>query len=737
MSSNHQPDGQIDSPEQHPKAGRSLRLQLLLAAILLAVIPVALVAVLLTRNTADSLEGEVERGVSNEAVALRATLDEVVNNRASDVLLMSGSDFLFLDPEDAIDKQAFLLEHGVVWDYAGDITVVDQSGTVLVGYEEAGAYPNQTESKYFQQALALNDGAVFVGDISPDPITGQTVINIASPSYSDSGEVLGVVRIAWPVSDFNAFLETLGGDARNISVFDSTGILVGSSDPSQTASMTSSTSEAVRRAIRGEAGVMLDSFGASGQEAEEHFVAFGPVQASQNVAVLDWSVAVASPRDLALEPVADSQNLAVGVFILVVIVAIIAAYVLARLLVRPIRRLADVAVAVASGSYDARADVGGPSEVSTTAVAVNQMLDEITGLIQTREEKDAIQREVSQLLVEVSDVARGNLTVETHPDMIRDETLGSIASSFNYMVTQLRAIVSDVNETTNAVTSASTGIAERSSNLALISTSNSQRITETANALDEMVLSMQDVNENARLSSSVAAEARGNAEAGAQAMHETIEALQAMRDQIQEAGRTVTRLGESSQEIGQTVQIISQIARQTNTLALNASIQAARSGEHGRGFAVVAEEVRKLAERAASATRQIETMVKTIQADTDEAVTAMTIGSRQVAEGVDLAGRTGSRLGEIDAVINRLGELIDTMSAAAEEQAATAVELAQAMRSVSTSTAESTESTQDAAESATMLARLAERLRDSVAVFRLGEDEAQTPVPAPTPADGD
>ncbi|MEZ4569995.1 MAG: methyl-accepting chemotaxis protein [Thermomicrobiales bacterium] len=252
-----------------------------------------------------------------------------------------------------------------------------------------------------------------------------------------------------------------------------------------------------------------------------------------------------------------------------------------------------------------------------------------------------------------------------------------------------------------------------------------------------MVLSIQHVNENARLSSSVATEARQNAEAGAQAMRDTIEALQAMRDQILEAGRTVARLGESSQEIGQTVQIISQIARQTNTLALNASIQAARSGQHGRGFAVVADEVRKLAERAATATRQIETMVKTIQADTDEAVTAMTIGSRQVAEGVDLAGRTGSRLAEIDAVINRLGELIDTMSVAAEEQAATAVELAQSMRVVSTSTAESTESTQDAAESATMLARLAERLRDSVAVFRLGEDDGQTAAPAPTPADGD
>ena len=137
------------------------------------------------------------------------------------------------------------------------------------------------------------------------------------------------------------------------------------------------------------------------------------------------------------------------------------------------------------------------------------------------------------------------------------------------------------------------------------------------------------------------------------------------------------------------------------------------------------------------ATRQIESMVNTIQADTDEAVTAMTIGSRQVAEGVDLAARTCARLEEIDAVINRLGELIDTMSAAAEEQAATAVDLAQAMRMVSTSTAESTESTQEAAQSATMLARLAERLRESVAVFRLGEDDGKTLAAAGLAGDDD
>jgi methyl-accepting chemotaxis protein len=723
---------------QAQRVGLSLRWQLLIAAVLLAVIPVAIMGYLLNRNTSDSLEDEAERRVSAQAQALQATLDEVVNDHASNALLLTGQDFLFFRSADLQLREDFLQTHGDVWTYASDITIVAADGTVLVGYAEPAAYPNQTEEQYLQRTLSLSEGEAFVGDVSPDPITGEFVINIAAPYYGEAGVAQGVVRIAWPVSNFNEFLASLaGGGELDVNVYDSNGFIIGSSAGIATDGMQTHQSQAAERAILGDTGVLVEDFAQPGGVAEESYVAYGKVTPSDRVALLDWAVTVASPASLVLEPVESNATLARTILVAVAILAALAAIFLSQFLVRPIRRLAAVAQEVAAGNYSARADRKGPAEVSTTGDAFNQMLDEITGLIQTREERDAIQRQVSRLLMEVSDVARGDLTVEANPEGVEDETLGSIAASFNYMVRQLRQIVSNVNETTNAVTSASTNIAERSTSLAEISTSNSRRIAETAGALDEMVLSIQHVTENARLSSTVALEARANAEAGAQAMRETITALQQMRDQIQDAGRMVARLGESSQEIGQTVQLISQIARQTNTLALNASIQAARAGQHGRGFAVVAEEVRKLAERAAMATRQIDSMVSTIRSETEDAVTAMTIGSRQATEGVDLANRTGTRLEEIDAVINRLGELIDSMSSAAEEQAATALDLAQAMRIVSSSTAESTESTQDAAQSATTLARLAERLRESVAVFRIGEDDGRKPVTAPMAAGDD
>ena len=206
----------------------------------------------------------------------------------------------------------------------------------------------------------------------------------------------------------------------------------------------------------------------------------------------------------------------------------------------------------------------------------------------------------------------------------------------------------------------------------------------------------------------------------------TIQAMDRIRNQVQETSKRIKRLGESSQEIGEITQLIGDIADRTSILALNASIQAAMAGEAGQGFAVVAEEVERLAERANNATKQIETLVKTIQGDTTAAVTAMEESTREVVEGSRLATQAGQALGEIDNVSSKLAELITSITQASKQQARGAEALARSMSEISAVTQQTAQGTKTAATSISKLAKLADELRVSVSNFKLPSRSAAT-----------
>lgn len=435
-----------------------------------------------------------------------------------------------------------------------------------------------------------------------------------------------------------------------------------------------------------------------------------------------------------LAAAAANDQMNSGVLAVATLVAVAASftvvYFVTRSIVGPLSNLTDVLIEIHSGNLGARAEVASEHLTGQAGQALNLALDELTGLVQTREERDRIQNQIITLLDEVSAVAEGDLTIEAE---VTADALGSVADSFNYMISELRAIVASVNETTTEVSTASSEIARSSSTLADSSEFQAQQIADAATAIEDMALSIQQVSENAALGSNVAGEARHNAQRGAESVRATIEGMQRIRQEVQETSRTIKRLGESSQEIGSIVALIEEIANQTNLLALNAAIQAAMAGEHGRGFAVVAEEVRRLAERAGEATGQIGTLVTSIQQETSEAVVSMDNSTREVVEGSRLADEAGATLAEIDAVVSRMAELIESISYSAEQQARTAGQIAVTMQGVSDVTRTTTASTREAAESVSRLASLAERLRDSVATFRISDDV----MPQPAAADGD
>ncbi|HEV7215961.1 MAG TPA: methyl-accepting chemotaxis protein, partial [Chloroflexota bacterium] len=251
----------------------------------------------------------------------------------------------------------------------------------------------------------------------------------------------------------------------------------------------------------------------------------------------------------------------------------------------------------------------------------------------------------------------------------------------------------------------------------------SERIAETTLAVRSMDESIQLVAENAGLSRQVAEEAFANAQRGGEAVAKTIASMNRIRVNVQDTAKKVKQLGESSQEIGDIVKLIEDIADKTDLLALNAAIQAELAGEHGRGFAVLADEVRRLAERATASTKQIATLVKSIQSETQEAVTAMEESTLEVVGGSKLADEAGQALLAIDRVMGQLTERIASISEATAEQASASKQIAATMRDISDVTTQTNASTRDAAEKVSYLDQVAAQLRTSVATFRLPESQ--------------
>ena len=335
-----------------------------------------------------------------------------------------------------------------------------------------------------------------------------------------------------------------------------------------------------------------------------------------------------------------------------------------------------------------------------------------------QDEYDRNQNAILRLLDEIADLADGDL--RSHATVSEDFT-GAIADSINFAIDQLRDLVSRINETTQEIAQYTANTQGITNQLAEASEHQAQEIAGASAAINEMALSIDQVSSNAEESASVAERSVQIASNGAEVVNRSIDGMDIIREQIQETSKRIKRLGESSQEIGNIVALINDIADQTNILALNAAIQASMAGEAGRGFAVVADEVQRLAERSASATKQIETLVKTIQTDTNEAVISMEQTTSEVVRGANLSKDAGVALDEIQTVSNNLAKLIASISDAAKLQSASASHIATTMNVVQEITSQTTGATFDTARSVSELAGMAESLRESVTDFKLPE----------------
>lgn len=337
-----------------------------------------------------------------------------------------------------------------------------------------------------------------------------------------------------------------------------------------------------------------------------------------------------------------------------------------------------------------------------------------------QEENERSQMAILRLLDELGDLAEGDLTVNA---TVSEDFTGAIADSVNFAIDQLRQLVLAINTTADRVAQSSQQTQMTAVELAEASEHQAQEIAGVSAAINEMAVSIDQVSANASESASVAQRSVVIAQNGVDVVQRSIEGMNTIRNQIQETSKRIKRLGESSQEIGDIVGLINDIADQTNILALNAAIQASMAGEAGRGFAVVADEVQRLAERSAAATRQIETLVKTIQADTNEAVSSMESTTAEVVKGAKLAKDAGEALEEVQTVSNTLADLIQNISNAARQQATSAGHISSTMNIIQDITSQTSSGTMATARSVGRLNEMAAALQESVSGFKLSNDD--------------
>jgi len=336
--------------------------------------------------------------------------------------------------------------------------------------------------------------------------------------------------------------------------------------------------------------------------------------------------------------------------------------------------------------------------------------------LEAKRVNDANQAAILRLMNELQTVAEGDLTQEA---TVTEDITGAIADSVNYTVEELRLLVGNVQNTATKVAQTTAEVDQTSTELLAASNEQLHEIRETGRSVVDMATRINEVSVQAQESAAVARQSLQAAESGLQAVQDAIGGMNSIRDQIQETSKRIKRLGESSQEIGEITELISDITEQTNVLALNAAIQAASAGEAGRGFSVVAEEVQRLAERSADATRQIAALVKAIQTDTQDAVAAMERSTQGVVEGAKLSDNAGTALTEIDRVSRRLAELIEEISGAASKEAGLANEVADNIQHIFAVTEQTGEGTRSTAAQVRELSRMAEELRQSVARFKI------------------
>ncbi len=425
----------------------------------------------------------------------------------------------------------------------------------------------------------------------------------------------------------------------------------------------------------------------------------------------------------------------IGLSLLFLFIAIGVAFLFAKHISKPIKMLDEAANKASKGDLDIKIDVNTKDEIKTLADSFSQMLKNIRNTNkQLNEEKESINekiklaveesenqkqyliKSVNLILDAMNDFSNGDLTVYLKSDS--EDAIGQLFGGFNKAIKNINRIILEINEAVQATASAANQISSSTEEMAAGAQEQSLQATEVATAVEQMAKTIFDTTKNTSQATEVSENAGKVAKEGGLIVEETIDGMTRIANVVIRSAETVQVLGKSSNQIGEIIQVIDDIADQTNLLALNAAIEAARAGEQGRGFAVVADEVRKLAERTTNATKEIATMIKQIQKDTMEAVSSMQQGTSEVETGKKLAVKAGESLKEIINGTEKVVDVVNQVAVASEEQSVTSDQISKNIVSISSVTQESANGLQQIARASEDLNNLTNNLHNLLKQFK-------------------
>jgi len=422
-------------------------------------------------------------------------------------------------------------------------------------------------------------------------------------------------------------------------------------------------------------------------------------------------------------------------FVICLAASVVTVIAIANRVIAPVKQLAEFSEKLSQGDFHAKADVDATDDFGFIAENLNRAAERSSRAMFNQEAQEALQKSVTEFLTVVSQIARGDLTLRGR---VTNDALGNVVDSVNYMLDNFCKVLERVRKGAVDVQSNANEILIASEEMSTGAVQQDQEITNTSSAVEELTVSMKQVSNNAEASAEAARRALDAAEQGNRSVRDTLEGMQRIRSSVQATAKRIKALGDRSLEISDIVNVINDITEQTNLLALNAAIEAARAGEAGRGFAVVADEVRKLAEHSRNATKDIAALIKAIQAETNDAVVVMEEGTKEVEIGARLADQAGKALDAISTVVRQSAELVQEISLASKQQVRGTEGVANAMQIISNITRQTSQGTRGTVATVSQLVKLSDQLNEALAQFRAinkqgnskTSEESERPVPA-------